>query len=289
MATLRDIRRRITSVEKTQQITSAMRMVAAAKLRRAQDSIIAARPYAERMYATLEEIGRRALEAEHPLLEQREQRRALEVVIVTSDRGLCGAFNANAMKRAEALLTQREPEFESVSIALVGRKAVDYFRRRRASQISQTWRDLGTVEYRHAAEIAEHVSKRFIAGEVDEVVLVFNEFVSALTQTPRDVTALPLVPERVEGEGEEAIPFKIEPDAQTVYSVLIPNALEFNIYRVLLESQAGEHAARMTAMESATRNTEELISSLTLQFNRARQAAITKELVEIVTGAQALE
>ena len=289
MATLRDIRRRISGAEQTLQNTSAMRMVAAAKLRRAQDSIIAARPYAERMYATLEEIGRRALEAEHPLLEQREQRRALEVVIVTSDRGLCGAFNANAMKRAEALLTQREPEFESVSIALVGRKAVDYFRRRRASQISQTWRDLGTVEYRHAAEIAEHVSKRFIAGEVDEVVLVFNEFVSALTQTPRDVTALPLVPERVEGEGEEAIPFKIEPDAQTVYSVLIPNALEFNIYRVLLESQAGEHAARMTAMESATRNTEELISSLTLQFNRARQAAITKELVEIVTGAQALE
>lgn len=289
MATLRDIRRRITSVEKTQQITSAMRMVAAAKLRRAQDAIIAARPYSERMYATLQEIGRRALEAEHPLLEQREQRRALEVVIVTSDRGLCGAFNANAIKRAEAILAKREPEFESVSIALVGRKAVDYFRRRRASQISQTWTDLGTVEYRHAAEIAEHVSKRFIAGEVDEVVLVFNEFVSALNQVPRDVTALPLVPEQVEGEVEEAIPFKIEPDAETVYSVLIPNALEFNIYRVLLESQAGEHAARMTAMESATRNTEELISSLTLQFNRARQAAITKELVEIVTGAQALE
>ena len=289
MPTLRDIRRRITSVQKTQQITSAMRMVAAAKLRRAQDAIIAARPYAERMYATLEEIGRRALEAEHPLLEQREQRRALEVVIVTSDRGLCGAFNANAMKRAEALLAEREPRFESVSLALVGRKAVDYFRRRRASQIAHTWTDRGTVEYRHAAEIAEHVSKRFIAGEVDEVVLVFNEFVSALSQVPRDVTALPLVPEQVEGDVEEAIPFDIEPDAETVYSVLIPNALEFNIYRVLLESQAGEHAARMTAMESATRNTEELISSLTLQFNRARQAAITKELVEIVTGAQALE
>ena len=289
MATLRDIRRRITSVEKTRQITSAMRMVAAAKLRRAQDAIIAARPYSERMYATLQEIGRRALEAEHPLLEQREQRRVLEVVIVTSDRGLCGAFNANAIKRAEAILAERAPEFESVSIALVGRKAADYFRRRRASQISHSWTDLGTVEYRHAVEIAEHVSKRFIAGEVDEVVLVFNEFVSALNQVPRDVTALPLVPEQVEGEVEEAIPFKIEPDAQTVYSVLIPNALEFNIYRVLLESQAGEHAARMTAMESATRNTEELISSLTLQFNRARQAAITKELVEIVTGAQALE
>jgi F-type H+-transporting ATPase subunit gamma len=289
VATLRDIRRRITSVQKTQQITSAMRMVAAAKLRRAQDAIIAARPYAERMFATLEEIGRRALEAEHPLLEQREERRVLEMLIVTSDRGLCGAFNANAMKRAEAILAEREPQFESVSIALVGRKARDYFRRRRASQISRAWTDIGTVEYRLAAEIADHVSKRFIAGEVDEVVLVFNEFVSALSQVPRNVTALPLVPERAEREGEEAIPFKIEPDAETVYSVLIPNALEFNIYRALLESQAGEHAARMTAMESATRNTEELISSLTLQFNRARQAAITKELVEIVTGAQALE
>jgi F-type H+-transporting ATPase subunit gamma len=289
VATLRDIRRRITSVEKTQQITSAMRMVAAAKLRRAQDAIIAARPYSQRMYATLEEIGKRAQEAEHPLLEQREERRALEVVVVTSDRGLCGAFNANALKRAEAILAEREPHFESVSIALVGRKARDYFRRRRASQINQTWTDIGTVEYRHAVEIADHVSKRFIGGEVDEVVLVFNEFVSALSQVPRDLVALPLVPEQTEGEVEEAIPFDIEPDAETVYSVLIPNALEFSIYRVLLESQAGEHAARMTAMESATRNTEELISSLTLQFNRARQAAITKELVEIVTGAQALE
>lgn len=289
MATLRDIRRRITSVQKTQQITSAMRMVAAAKLRRSQDAIIAARPYAAQMYATLEEIGRRALEAEHPLLEQREQRRVLEVVVVTSDRGLCGAFNSNAIKRAEVLLKEREPRFESVSLGLVGRKAVDYFRRRRASQITETWTDLGTVEYRHAAEIAEHVSKRFTSGEVDEVLLVYNEFVSALNQVPRDVVALPLVPEQMEGDVEEAIPFKIEPDAETVYSVLIPNALEFNIYRVLLENQAGEHAARMTAMESATRNTEELIASLTLQFNRARQAAITKELVEIVTGAQALE
>ncbi len=289
MATLRDIRRRITSVEKTQQITSAMRMVAAAKLRKAQDAIIAARPYAAQMFATLEEIGRRALEAEHPLLEQRETRRALDVVVVTSDRGLCGAFNSNAVKRADALLKEREPSFESVSLSLVGRKGVDYFRRRRASQIGHTWTDLGTVEYRHAAEIAERVSKRFVSGEVDEVVFVYNEFVSALSQVPRVLTALPLVPEQLEGDVEEAIPFKIEPDAQTVYSVLIPNALEFNIYRMLLESQAGEQAARMTAMESATRNTEELIASLTLQFNRARQAAITKELVEIVTGAQALE
>jgi F-type H+-transporting ATPase subunit gamma len=171
----------------------------------------------------------------------------------------------------------------------VGRKAADYFRRRRASQIACTWTDLGTVDYRHAVAIAEHVSNRFISREVDEVVFVYNEFVSALRQVPREVTALPLVPGRVEGDAEEAIPFQIEPDAQTVYAVLIPNALEFNIYRVLLESQAGEQAARMTAMESATRNTEELIRSLTLQFNRARQAAITKELVEIVTGAQALE
>jgi len=287
--TLRDIRRRIHSVEKTQQITSAMRMVAAAKLRRAQDAIIAARPYAAQMFATLEEVGRRALEAEHPLLEQRKDRRSLEVVVVTSDRGLCGAFNANVVKRTEALLADRAPSFESVSLALVGRKAVDYFRRRRPAQIVSTWTDIGNVQYQHAVAIGEHVSKRFTAREVDEVVFVYNEFVSALSQVPRDVTALPLVPERLPGDMEATVPFQIEPDAKTVYALLIPNALEFNIYRVLLESQAGEQAARMTAMESATRNTEELIRSLTLQFNRARQAAITKELVEIVTGAQALQ
>ena len=203
---------------------------------------------------------------------------------------LADPFEEIRIPRLGAEVEEREPRFESVSLGLVGRKAVDYFRRRRASQITDTWSDLGTVEYRHAAGIAEHVSKRFTSGEVDEVVLVYNEFVSALNQVPRDIVALPLVPEQMEEDAEEAaIPFDIEPDAETVYSVLIPNALEFNIYRVLLESQAGEHAARMTAMESATRNTEELISSLTLQFNRARQAAITKELVEIVTGAQALE
>jgi F-type H+-transporting ATPase subunit gamma len=292
LATLRDIRRRIHSVEKTQQITSAMRMVAAAKLRRAQDAIIAARPYADQMFATLEEIGRRALEAEHPLLEQRPNKRAVEVVVVTSDRGLCGAFNSNAVKRAEALIAEFESRFESVSIALVGRKGLDYFRRRRAARISRTWTGIATVEYRHAAEIAGYVSERFVAGDVDEVVFVYSEFVSALVQEPRVLHALPIVPEASNDGaevGDEAVPYDIEPDAKTLYGLLLPNALDFNVYRVLLESQAGEQAARMTAMESATRNTEELIRNLTLQFNRARQAAITKELVEIVTGAQALE
>lgn len=291
MATLRDIRRRIHSVEKTQQITSAMRMVAAAKLRRAQDAIIAARPYAEQMFETLEEIGRRAQGAEHPLLEQRPHKRAVEVVVVTSDRGLCGAFNANAIKRADALIRDFESRHESVSIALVGRKGRDYFRRRRAAQISRMWTGIATVEYRHAAEIAGYVSERFVSGDVDEVVFVYNEFVSALVQEPRVLHALPIAQEPSENNDvvEDTIPYDIEPDAKTLYGLLLPNALEFNVYRVLLESQAGEQAARMTAMESATRNTEELIRNLTLQFNRARQAAITKELVEIVTGAQALD
>jgi F-type H+-transporting ATPase subunit gamma len=205
--TLRDIRRRITSVRKTQQITSAMRMVAAAKLRRAQDAIIAARPYAAQMFATLEEIGRRALEPEHPLLEQSTERRSLEVVVVTSDRGLCGAYNANALKRAEALLAERRRFGRCRSAG--GRKAVDYFRRRRANQIACTWTDLGTVDYRHAVAIAEHVSSRFISGEVDEVVFVYNEFVSALSQVPREVTALPLVPGRVRTKAGELPSFSV--------------------------------------------------------------------------------
>lgn len=292
MASLRDIRRRIRSVQKTQQITSAMRMVAAAKLRRAQDAILAARPYADRMWHMMAEIGRRQPEARHPLLEAREEPASLEVVVVTSDRGLCGAFNANALKRADAYLAERERDFREVSVSCVGRKALDHFRRHRRGQLGRSWTDLGTVRYELAAEIARHLAERFGSGEVDEVALVYNEFVSALTQRPTAFPVLPLRPEADPGPREaeelETRPFEIEPDPQSLLDVLVPNALEFTVYRALLENQAGEQAARMTAMESATRNTEELIDTLTLRYNRARQAAITKELMEIVSGAEAL-
>ena len=286
MPSLKDIKRRIGSVQNTQQITSAMRMVAAAKLRRAQDAILAARPYAKKMYATLGEIGRRQKDAQHALLQPHAEQRVLEVVVVTSDRGLCGGFNSNAMKAAERAIAERG-DFDQVVVSAVGRKAAEYFGKRR--EVVKSWTGLANIEYAHAVEVAEHLAGRYEAGEIDASVLVYNEFVSAMTQKPNIDTLLPLSVEEEVGEaGEAVVPFEIEPDATALLEVLVPQALEFAIYRALLENQAGEHAARMTAMESATRNTEDLIQSLTLEYNRARQAAITKELVEIVSGAEAL-
>jgi F-type H+-transporting ATPase subunit gamma len=289
MATLRDIRRRIRTVQKTQQITSAMRMVAAAKLRRAQDAILAARPYSQRMFWTLRELARRQQDAPHSMLEGRTRQGTLEILLVTSDRGLCGAFNNNCLKRAEQAIREHGADFQRVSLSLVGRKGADYFRRRRPDALSRVWVDR-PPDYRLAVEIAEHVGGRFLDGAVDRVVVVATEFVSALTQTARSFQLLPFPPaEDTEGAPADAdLPYEIEPDPRRVLDVLVPQALEFTVYRALLENAASEQAARMTAMESATRNTEELIRTLTLQFNRARQAAITKELVEIVSGAEAL-
>ncbi len=285
MAILKDIRRRINSVRKTQQITRAMRMVAGAKLRRAQGAIESARPYAERMQATLAEVAASQRDAEHPLLKARDPVRRVEVVVATSDRGLCGAFNANAIKHAEALLVERERAGVAVAITCSGRKAAEFFRRRRGSQIAARYERPGWVSYGEAVDLARRVSQRYADGEIDEVVLVFNEFVSTMTQRPQRQRLLPFAPP---GAAGDALTYEIEPDATRLLAVLVPKAIEVQIYRALLENQAGEHAARMTAMEAATRNTEDLIASLTLQFNRARQAAITKELVEIVSGAEAL-
>ena len=288
MASLKDIRRRIGSVEKTQQITRAMRMVAAAKLRRAQDAITAARPYAERMRETLARVAASQSHSDEPLLEVRDSTARSEIVVVTSDRGLCGAFNANVLKRSEAEIETRVRAGTEVSLTLVGRKGIDFHRRRRAAAISETWSGFPRVEYEQATEIARHVTARFVAGEVDEAFLIHSEFVTAMTQRPRGVRLLPMAPEAGSGENEAALAFTMEPDAEQLLARLAPKALEVEIFRGLLDNQAGEHAARMTAMESATRNTEELIERLTLEYNRARQAAITKELVEIVSGAEAL-
>jgi F-type H+-transporting ATPase subunit gamma len=281
---LKDIQRRIGSVKKTQQITRAMRMVAGAKLRRAQDSISAARPYADRLRATLAEVARSNRDAEHPLLQPRPQLRQTEVVVITSNRGLCGAFNSNVLKHAAALVAEREGRGIPVVVTTAGRKATDYFRRR-GRRIVTDWEHEAWISYGRAVTIAGSVSKRYAEGEADEVLLVYSEFVSPMTQRPRDVRLLPVVAEE---EADAALPFEIEPNPASLLAVLVPKAVEATVYRALLENQAGEHAARMTAMESATRNTEELIDKLTLQFNRARQAAITKELVEIVSGAEAL-
>jgi len=290
VATLRDIKRRIVSVKKTQQITRAMRMVAAAKLRRAQNAILAARPYAVRMRGTLIEVARAQQEAEHPLLVAREQVKKLDVVVITSDRGLAGAFNVNVSKFAARVIAERELAAASlsVSLTLVGRKAAEYFRRRRPKQIAQVYAGMGTVTYEQATRIVRRLAERFETGEADEVILIYSEFVSTLNQTPRAETLLPFSAGEDATSAEEGLPFEIEPDAATLLGTLVPKALEVEVFRALLENQAGEHAARMAAMESATRNTEEMIGSLTLKYNRVRQAAITRELVEIISGAEAL-
>ncbi len=296
MANLRDIKRRIGTVKSTQKITSAMKMVAAAKLRRAQDAIENARPYATRMRATLEEVSRGALEESHPLLDVHEERKTLEIVVITSNRGLAGAFNSNVIKLAEVVLAERERHFEKVGLTLLGKKAGDYFRRRRAHQISHAAPIEGDVSYGQAAEVARELARRYEAGDLDEVILVYSEFVSTMTQTPRRTQLLPFQPPKSSGKleavadvSDESSSYEIEPDPETLLAALVPKAVEIEIFRAMLENQSGEHAARMTAMEAATKNTEELIEALTLQYNRARQAAITGELVEIVTGAQALE
>jgi F-type H+-transporting ATPase subunit gamma len=289
VANLKDIRRRIGTVKKTQQITRAMRMVAAAKLRRAQDAIESARPYADRMRETLAEVAAsQSGAAEHPLLAARASVRRIDFVIVTSDRGLCGAFNANVLKRAEAEVKTLSQSAESIGLTLVGRKSVEYFSRRRSGQVVQRYAGISRVEYGNATAIADYVAQRFLSGEADEVVLIHSEFVSTMTQRPRMVRLLPLAAAQNPDPSEAKAPFTIEPDAESLLKLLVPKALEVELFRALLDNQAGEHAARMTAMESATRNTEDMISRLTLQYNRARQAAITKELVEIVSGAEAL-
>jgi F-type H+-transporting ATPase subunit gamma len=291
MATLRDIRRRIRTVQKTQQITSAMRMVSAAKLRRAQDLILSARPYGQRLWATIGDVGRRQKGLDHPLMNPHAEHRNVEVVVITSDRGLCGAYNANTIKLAEAELARlRGEDFRDVLVSAIGRKGQEYFRKRR--KLTAYWPTGPSVEVAQAEEVAAHLIKRYEACEIDEAWLVVSEFASALTQTPRALRVLPFVPQvsrlREWKEGDPEPPLEIEPSDQKVLETLVPVAFEFAIYQVLLENQASEHAARMTAMEAATRNTEELIRALTLRYNRVRQAAITKELVEIVSGAEAL-
>jgi F-type H+-transporting ATPase subunit gamma len=296
VANLADIKRRIVSIENTQKITSAMKMVAAAKLRRAHRAVEDARPYATNMRETLQEIAAGETEAENPLLDVREEVEKVSIVVVTSDRGLAGAFNNQVLKAAERLVVARMAAGQQVELTLIGRRAGDFFRRRRGEQIVHDGITGPQITYAQAAEAARTLCNAYTLGETDEVLIVFNEFVSTMTQVPVERRLLPIAPDEVAadatagaGDESEVGPYTIEPDAQALLATLAPKAVEVEIFQALLENQAGEHAARMTAMESATKNTEELIEKLTLEFNRARQAAITRELVEIVTGAQAIE
>ena len=283
MATTKDIRTRIAAVEKIQKIVSAMKMVAAAKLARAKAAVNAARPYADKLAQVLASVADGVDADAHPLLEAREKVRRLDVVVLTSDRGLCGAFNHNMIKRASSLIEERRDELDSVAVIPIGRRGGEAMRKAR-HEIPRAWPEFRAATPELAAEVAGFLADRFRSGEADETVLVFGEFLSALSQRPRADVLLPVrAPEDAQGAGA----YEIEPDAESLLGQLVPQAVEFAVFRALLDSQASEHGARMTAMDSATSNTEELVRTLTLDYNKVRQASITAELLEIVSGAEA--
>jgi F-type H+-transporting ATPase subunit gamma len=295
MASLRDIRKRVRSFKSTQQITKAMKMVSAAKLRRAQEALMATRPYSTALEQMLRDIAIRHGEVTHPLLTPRPQPKRAEVLVFTSDRGLAGAFNSNVLRRVSRFLYEKGSAYESVRLTTVGRKGLEYFRRRNVNIRKDYPGLLGKLNYPAAAELAREVSEEFLSGQVDEVYISFNMFISAISQRVEFGRILPL--EELVLDGAEPPPakktvlsdFEYEPGAEQVMDQLLPHVWALRIWRGLLESVASEHAARMAAMDSATNNADDAIDRLSLIYNRTRQAAITKELMEIVSGAEALK
>jgi F-type H+-transporting ATPase subunit gamma len=299
VASLRAIRTRIKSVRSTQKITKAMKMVSAAKLRRAQEAVVRARPYAQLVDEMLSSLSRVQAEmkdgaqAVHPLMEQRPVKRA-EVVLLTSDRGLCGGFNANIIRRGQRFLTEEGPKFDRVQFSTVGRRGRDFAKKRDIHTRKDYVGFFGKLRYGHAKEVADDLIHAYTEGHLDAVYLLYNEFKSAIVQKISLVQLLPIVPKavvEVKRVNGELIPagHLFEPSREQVLEDLLPKHLAMQIWRALLESEASEHGARMTAMDAATKNAKEAIARLTLQYNRARQAAITKELMEIVSGAEALK
>ncbi|HEX9880429.1 MAG TPA: ATP synthase F1 subunit gamma [Candidatus Binatia bacterium] len=285
MATLKAIRKRITSVRNTQQITRAMKMVAAAKLRRAQETVTRARPYADKMSDMLRNLSSRVAPESHPLLKARAEKQ-VDLLLLTSDRGLCGGYNAYLIRAAEAFTRERAGQVK-VRLIIAGRKGSDHFRRRGAD-IAERYLNLSTMMPGDlAAELAEKTIERFLNEESDGTYLLYSRFQSALSQVPTVEKLLPVAA----GQGpeeERGIEYLLEPGVEALLSSLLPKVVEVAVFRALLEAAASEHGARMTAMDAATTNASEMISHLTLQMNRARQAAITTELMEVVSTAEAL-
>jgi len=287
MATLKSIRKRITSVKNTQKITKAMKMVAAAKLRRAQDAAIAARPYADKLTALLQNVAARVGVQAHPLLQVRPDERTVHVLLVTADRGLSGAYNSNLIRKAEQLI--RERGRENVRLTAVGRRGHDYFRRRGQNIVDRHINLFGGPSAQLAATLAEKLAAEFAAGTVDAVYVVYSHFRSTLVQAATLERLLPIATDSAAAGTAPTIDYLYEPNAEVLLERLLRQYITVLIHRAFLEAAASENAARMTAMDSATSNASEMIDRLTLQMNRARQATITKELMEIVGGAEALK
>jgi F-type H+-transporting ATPase subunit gamma len=296
MPSLLDIRRRIRAVKSTQQITKAMKMVAASKLRRAQERVQHARPFARQMLRVLNSLASRVDPSAHPLLDERLVPKAggrVLLFIITADRGLCGSFNTNVIKSSATFIT--ESVDREVALGLVGRRGRDYFRRRGFDVRYEQINLFAALKFDDAKAIAKAGIEAFSASQVDSVYLVYNEFKSVLQQRVVIERLLP-IPRGAFSEGQEPAPagpapsveYLYEPEPQELFNHLIPTHVEVQVFRALLESAAAEHAARMTAMDAATRNSAEMIDQLTLYMNKVRQAAITREIIEVVSGAGAL-
>jgi F-type H+-transporting ATPase subunit gamma len=331
VATLRDLRKRLRAIKNIEKITKAMKMVAASKLRRAQNAILRARPYALRMNEVLQHIVSRADLNSHALLAYRKPHR-IELVVMTSNRGLCGSFNSNIIRAAERFIAENKSKYDEIRVATIGKKARDHFQRKGTTLYGQYDGVLDRLDFEKAAEIANDLSARFRTGEIDAVFLLYNEFKSAISQKVVVADLLPIMPItgweenpmvrigelaavthdfatlpgrevmldvdreipswtpsealEVQREGYEHL---YEPSREGVLDVLLPQHLAIQVWRALLESTAAEHGARMSAMDAASRNAKDMIGRYTLQMNRVRQASITKELMEIVSGAEALK
>ncbi|MGV7221636.1 MAG: ATP synthase F1 subunit gamma [Nitrospinales bacterium] len=285
MANLKEIKVRIGSVKSTRQITKAMKLVSASKLRKAQEAILRARPYAIKLMEVMNHLSARCSQDLHPLLEDRDGKKIL-LLIITSDRGLCGAFNSNIIRMAEEVI-QKNPDRE-FSLITAGKKGNDFFKSREHS-IPQNYAGwTRQFEYMRAAEIGDILASSFINKEVDKIYMVYNEFKSVMQQEVILEQLLPIVPEQVEDKGHQ-VDYIYEPDAESILDDLLKRYMSVEVYRAFLESSASEHGARMTSMDNATRNAGEMIEKLTLFYNRSRQAYITKELIEVVNGAEALK
>lgn len=293
MANLKEVKGRIQSVTSTQQITKAMKMVAAAKLRRAQDRITQMRPYAQKLSAIIQNVsaGVDSEQIDNPYAEQREIEKVL-VVVVTSDRGLCGAFNSNVFKGTKALIAEKYMDVEAagnLTLMPIGKKAYDHFSKRGYQVIDTYYELFGKLEFPEVLEAAESVMTAFREGEFDRVDIVYNEFKNVAMQVVNKEQFLPIGQIVTEEDAEPSSDYLFEPNQEFIFSEIIPKSLRIQFYKTLLESNASEQGARMTAMDQATDNAGELLKELRLTYNRTRQAAITKEILEIVGGAEALE
>ena len=288
MPSLKEVKQRIQSVSSTQQITKAMKMVAAAKLRRAQDRIVQLRPYSEKLAALLANVSSgNTEEGMNTYSQQREVKRVL-IVPITSDRGLCGAFNSNILKAVKRLSESDELQGKAIEILPIGKKSYDNFRKREYPMVNDFWGVFGDLTFDNVREAAEYAMNSYVAGKYDKVYLVYNEFKNVATQIVQTEQFLPVLEVKKDEAVNTNTDYIYEPSKDFIVEELIPKSLKIQFYKAVLESNASEHGARMTAMGKATDNAADLLKELKLTYNRTRQAAITKEILEIVGGAEAL-